>query len=83
MNKKEDRISPFDFICPYCGLSLNGQCFRSTNDKTSGFYCPDCDVSFPMIKGVVRYVGEKNYADTFGFQWDRRQRNKSVKTKCH
>jgi SAM-dependent methyltransferase len=36
--------------------------------------CSACGRRFPNIRGVVRFVGEGNYADSFGYQWQRFQR---------
>ena len=29
------------------------------------------DIVFPMINGAYRVVADKNYTDSFGFQWNR------------
>jgi SAM-dependent methyltransferase len=52
--------------CPVCRGSLVNQ--------DSGFSCPSCGKRFPEVRGVVRFVDEDNYADSFGYQWHRFQR---------
>jgi len=47
--------------CPVCRGSLVRQ--------ESGYSCPACGRNFPEVRGVVRFVGEGNYADSFGYQW--------------
>ena len=32
---------------------------------------PSCKRSFPQERGVIRFVDANNYADSFGFQWQR------------
>jgi SAM-dependent methyltransferase len=36
--------------------------------------CSGCGKRFPMERGVVRFVDAKNYAGSFGFQWQRYHR---------
>jgi len=52
--------------CPVCRGSLV--------NHDSGFSCPSCGKRFPEVRGVVRFVDEDNYADSFGYQWHRFQR---------
>ena len=52
--------------CPVCRGSLVNQ--------ENGFSCPSCGRRFPEVRGVVRFVDEGNYADSFGYQWQRFQR---------
>ena len=52
--------------CPLCRSSL-----ASSDD---GLSCPACGRSFPEVRGVLRFVAEGNYADSFGYQWQRFQR---------
>lgn len=47
--------------CPICKGSLA----RSDN----GLGCPSCDRRFPEVRGVLRFVDQSNYADSFGYQW--------------
>jgi SAM-dependent methyltransferase len=54
--------------CPVCKSSLEAQ--------ENGYACTSssCGRRFPEVRGVVRFVDEGNYADSFGYQWQRFQR---------
>jgi SAM-dependent methyltransferase len=47
--------------CPVCHSSLQ--------DLQPGYRCAACCKDFPMVRGVVRFTDEHNYADSFGHQW--------------
>lgn len=47
--------------CPACRLPLKQQ--------GDGYECAECGRIFPHTRGVTRFVGAENYADSFGFQW--------------
>jgi SAM-dependent methyltransferase len=49
-------------------------CKRSLVSSDAGLNCPTCGRRFPKVRGVVRFVDESNYADSFGYQWQRFQR---------
>jgi SAM-dependent methyltransferase len=49
--------------CPGCRGTL-----RQEGD---GYACAGCERLFPQEGGVVRFVDAANYADSFGFQWER------------
>lgn len=59
----QNSISPLR--CPRCRGSLFNQ--------ESGFACSSCGQQYPNVRGVVRFVDESNYADSFGYQWHRFQ----------
>jgi SAM-dependent methyltransferase len=52
--------------CPTCHCSL------ASSD--GGLSCPTCGRSFPEVRGVIRFVDAGNYADSFGYQWQRFER---------
>jgi SAM-dependent methyltransferase len=52
--------------CPVCSGSLA--------NSDDGLGCPACGRRFPEVRGVLRFVDEGNYADSFGYQWQRFQR---------
>jgi SAM-dependent methyltransferase/uncharacterized protein YbaR (Trm112 family) len=54
--------------CPVC----KGRLAKQDN----GLICSSssCARQFPQVRGVVRFVPEGNYADSFGYQWQRFQR---------
>jgi SAM-dependent methyltransferase len=49
--------------CPACRAALN--------EEGTGYVCSGCQRSFPLERGVIRFVDAENYADSFGFQWQR------------
>jgi SAM-dependent methyltransferase len=58
---------PFALLrCPICRSAL------ASSDN--GLSCPACGRRFPEVRGVLRFVDEGNYADSFGYQWQRFQR---------
>jgi len=32
--------------------------------------CPSCSTRYPVLDGIPRFVPPRNYADSFGFQWN-------------
>jgi SAM-dependent methyltransferase len=52
--------------CPVCRSSLVG--------ADGGLTCSACGRHFPEVRGVLRFVDDGNYADSFGYQWRRFQR---------
>jgi SAM-dependent methyltransferase len=52
--------------CPICRGSLAS--------LDHGLSCPSCGRRFPEVRGVLRFVDEGNYADSFGYQWRRFER---------
>jgi SAM-dependent methyltransferase len=50
--------------CPSCAVPLEDR-------DASGYSCPACEQNFPVLRAVPRFVDEKNYANSFGFQWHR------------
>jgi SAM-dependent methyltransferase len=52
--------------CPNCRSPLA--------NSEGGLSCPACGRRFPEVRGVLRFVDEGNYADSFGYQWQRFQR---------
>jgi SAM-dependent methyltransferase len=63
-------LSPHDLLtllrCPNCRSSLSS--------SEGGLSCSSCGKHYPEVRGVLRFVGEGNYADSFGYQWKRFQR---------
>jgi 2-polyprenyl-3-methyl-5-hydroxy-6-metoxy-1,4-benzoquinol methylase len=52
--------------CPVCQGSLT----RHDN----AYACQTCGRRFPEVRGTLRFVDESNYADSFGYQWQRFRR---------
>lgn len=53
------------FACPHCHRSPLEQ---GTDDALS---CPDCRKTYPMLRGVRRFVDAEHYTGSFGYQWNR------------
>lgn len=49
--------------CPSCRSSLE--------ELAQGYRCTACEREFPMLRGVLRFVEANNYADSFGYQWQK------------
>ena len=47
--------------CPTCRSSLE----KIEND----YRCSACHKTFPLVRGVLRFVDTQNYAESFGYQW--------------
>ena len=58
------------FVCPNC----LGDLALDSNDaelevETGSLACSHCQQSYPVVRGVPRFVANEQYADTFGRQW--------------
>ncbi|MBZ5718772.1 MAG: class I SAM-dependent methyltransferase [Acidobacteriia bacterium] len=53
--------------CPTCHGGM-------AEEAGGGFKCLGCGRSFPFTRGVSRFVDPENYADSFGFQWQKYSR---------
>lgn len=60
------------------------QCFCRARlvEKEGGLWCPSCGRSFPNERGVARFVQTDNYANSFGFQWQRYARTQLDDENC-
>src|SRR5271170_757137 len=36
-----------------------------------GCRCSACGKQFPMVRGILRFVDAHNYAESFGYQWQK------------
>jgi 2-polyprenyl-3-methyl-5-hydroxy-6-metoxy-1,4-benzoquinol methylase len=67
-----------EHVCPNCrsgNLSLPHTTRPAADQIESGvIVCEDCAASYPITNGLPRFVPESNYADSFGFQWNRHAR---------
>jgi SAM-dependent methyltransferase len=60
-------------VCPTCksALALRADA-RSGPEVTEGeLRCRVCDVGYPIVRGVPRFVGSGSYASSFQYQWNR------------
>lgn len=57
--------------CPTCGGDLT-LVSDAAQEPASGasFWCEECNVGFPIVNAIPRFVGSANYASNFGFQWN-------------
>jgi SAM-dependent methyltransferase len=46
-------------------------CNTPLEQQDSGYRCPSCGRTFPVVRGVARFVEPHSYADSFGYQWNR------------
>jgi SAM-dependent methyltransferase len=60
--------------CPGCRsgqLRLAATSAGSSDDVQEGeVHCDQCGASYPIKRGLPRFVPGSNYADSFGFQWN-------------
>jgi SAM-dependent methyltransferase len=45
------------------------RCRAPLKRQDSGYRCPSCGQLFPVVHDVVRFVPERTYADSFGYEW--------------
>jgi SAM-dependent methyltransferase len=67
------RTTLLDLIaCPVCRGGLVVADAASSEDIESGtLKCVACAAQYPIVRGIPRFVSPSNYADNFGFQWNR------------
>lgn len=66
------------FSCPHCSGSLlvdiieeNPETKRIVSGK---IICSQCKKEFPIVNYIPRFVGQDNYCESFGFQWNRHRK---------
>jgi SAM-dependent methyltransferase len=59
------------FVCPTCksSLELTAEEHDGPEIITGRLHCACCDATYPVIRGVPRFVDAGSYASTFGRQW--------------
>jgi SAM-dependent methyltransferase len=59
--------------CPDCkgDLRLNEVTPAAAEVESGALDCPACDVSFPIVRGVPRFVDSDQYAGSFSYEWNR------------
>jgi|SRR5579862_1768805 len=55
--------------CVSCEGRLEGRAEVRGEDRVAALVCVGCGRKYPQINGVIRFVGEQQYASSFGFQW--------------
>jgi 2-polyprenyl-3-methyl-5-hydroxy-6-metoxy-1,4-benzoquinol methylase/uncharacterized protein YbaR (Trm112 family) len=59
-------------VCPKCGGSLTLRTTQETAEINEGnLVCSGCSASYPIIRGIPRFVEQENYSGSFGYQWNR------------
>lgn len=77
MSHVEDRAAVPVFVCPACLGQLqqidvpvaDGQ-----RENGSGFRCAGCSRNYPVRNGILRFVPDPGYSESFGFQWNKFRR---------
>ncbi len=57
-------------------------CRAPLKSGSHGYMCSGCGRTFASERGVVRFVAPENYADSFGFQWQRYDRTQLDDETC-
>jgi SAM-dependent methyltransferase len=68
------RITLLDILaCPACGggLRLEGALVEAEHVSEGKLHCLECGATYPIRRGIPRFVTSGDYADSFGFQWNR------------
>ena len=60
-------------VCPECRTALDLTVERESADEIEEgrLLCPKCGKSFPIVRGIARFVPSDGYASSFGRQWNR------------
>ncbi len=59
-----------NFICYNCNRKLIPE--KKTRENTfEVLCCKKCKIEFPIIDGIPRFVNQNNYANSFGYQWNK------------
>ena len=62
--------------CPSCrqGLALEAAHSEGADVESGTLRCAGCGATFPIERGIPRFVPAENYSSSFGFQWNRFRR---------
>ncbi len=69
------RLEPPDldpFVCPRCRGGLAA--VHDPGKAPQALRCAKCDLTYPVVAGVPRFVPSEHYAASFGMQWNRHRR---------
>lgn len=73
MKRSDEKI----YLCPVCrgGLAIEGAGLSEGNKELleGGLICRSCDLKYPVVQSIPRFVSSENYAANFGFQWQKFQ----------
>ena len=58
--------------CPACRHSLKLEVEQTTGHRVidGHLLCHDCQAKYPIVNAIPRFVDSRNYAGTFGLQWN-------------
>ena len=61
------------YRCPRCkGGTLSSACEQEGDASRTGLIqCAACQATYPVRRGIPRFVSSDQYAESFGFQWNR------------
>lgn len=69
------------FACPKCGVDIGppdphgpGELMAGANAPGDPLVCPVCSKTYPIVRGVRRFVTGSGYSESFGFQWNKFRR---------
>jgi 2-polyprenyl-3-methyl-5-hydroxy-6-metoxy-1,4-benzoquinol methylase len=62
------------FVCPKTNKLLFLKSYKSEGVKSFSLVSEDGKFSYPVIGGVPRFVPQDNYANSFGYQWNKYDR---------
>ncbi len=60
-------------VCPACKgeLTLRPESTSRGEIETGTLACASCSASYPILRGIPRFVGQGAYAESFGDEWHR------------
>lgn len=61
-------------VCRHAPLALRDAPSNNGDMQSGTIVCDGCAAAFPIVRGLPRFVPAANYADSFGFQWNRHAR---------
>jgi len=62
-----ESLAAFDLL----SLLRCSVCRNVLTSQDHACLCATCGRRFPEVRGILRFVDESNYADSFGYQWQR------------
>jgi SAM-dependent methyltransferase len=62
-----------DFLfCPTChtDLKIEKEVLKDNKIITASLVCKNCNINFPVLNYIPRFINTQSYADSFGAQWN-------------
>ncbi len=67
------KLTLLDWLrCPECGAPVNlapGHDAADGEVHAGSLRCAACPATYPIVRGIPRFVGDGNYTGSFGYQW--------------